>query len=446
MKIIELVAENYKRLKVVEITPKDRMMIPITGKNGQGKTSVLDAIWVALVGAKGIAGKPVRAGAHKARIRLSLGERTVELIVTRTINPEGTQTLTVETAKGVRMASPQKMLDDLLGELSFDPLAFISMKPKEQVETLRRVAKVELDIEALNAENAADYDERTLINRDVKRLEGEVATITVQDGLPKEKLDEAAILEKLNRSNKSNQAAQAQFKAKQELGAQAHVAKNAAEDHRNFIDDQRGKVKNLEALLKAAEDAVATAEMALPELEATAAEKLADYEAAAAGDLIDVAVLTQDLQHAQLTNREIDKRTRRQSLELQLSGKKRESETLTRAIERREEEKIAALAKAKLPVEGLVFDENSATYKGIPLDQLGEAEQVRISTSIAMAANPELRVIRIMHGEALDDDSMAVIAKMAEENDFQIWVAKVDSSGKVGIFLEDGEIKAENEE
>ena len=218
------------------------------------------------------------------------------------------------------------------------------------------------------------------------------------------------------------------------------------EDHRNFIEDQRRKVENLEAQLKVAKDAVTAAELALPNLEATAAEKQAEYEAAPAGELIDVAALTQQLQEAQLTNREIDKRTRRESLELQLAGKKRESETLTRAIEQREEEKAAALAAAKLPVEGLTFDENRAAYKGMPLDQLGEAEQIRISTAIAMAANPKLRVIRIMHGEALDEDSLAVIAKMAEENDFQVWMAKVDSTGKVGIFLEDGQIKAEGEE
>lgn len=441
MHILELIAENYKRLRVVEITPKGRV-VQITGKNGQGKTSVLDAIWGALVGSKAIAEKPVRTGALKARIRMNLGE----LVVTRIISPNGTHTLTVETAKGVKVASPQKMLDELLGELSFDPLAFIGMKPKEQVETLRQVAKVELDIDALNSENAKDYEERTAINRDVKRLEGEAAAITVQDGLPKDKQDEAAILAEITNANTANQAAQAQFKAKQELGGKAGVAKNAVEDHRNFIEDQKLKMENLAAQLKAAKDAVKAAEQALPSLEATAAETLAEYEAAPSGELVDVAALTHQLQQVQLINREIDKRSRRQSVELQLAGKKRESEELTRAIERREEEKAAALAGAKLPMEGLSFDENRAMFKGIPLDQLGEAEQIRISTSIAMAANPKLRVIRIMHGEALDEDSLAVIAKMAEENDFQIWMAKVDSTGKVGIFLEDGAVKAESDE
>lgn len=49
MKIVHLVAENVKKLRAVEISPKGEL-VTISGKNGQGKTSVLDAIWWALAG------------------------------------------------------------------------------------------------------------------------------------------------------------------------------------------------------------------------------------------------------------------------------------------------------------------------------------------------------------------------------------------------------------
>jgi DNA polymerase III epsilon subunit-like protein len=49
MKIVKLTAENVKRLRAVEITPDDTVQI-VTGRNAQGKTSVLDAIWLALCG------------------------------------------------------------------------------------------------------------------------------------------------------------------------------------------------------------------------------------------------------------------------------------------------------------------------------------------------------------------------------------------------------------
>ena len=162
-------------------------------------------------------------------------------------------------------------------------------------------------------------------------------------------------------------------------------------------------------------------------------------------DFINTNEITAQLQQAQMTNREIDKRTRRDGVQAQLREKQRVADNLTRGIEAREEKKRDALKNAAMPIEGLSFDDSTVTFKGIPIDQLGEAEAIRISTAIAMAANPKLRVIRILHGEALDEDSLAIIAKMAEENDFQVWMAKVDSTGKVGIVMEDGMVKEETE-
>ncbi len=46
MRIVQLHAENYKRLGVVEISPEGPM-ITVGGKNGHGKSSVLGAIYVA---------------------------------------------------------------------------------------------------------------------------------------------------------------------------------------------------------------------------------------------------------------------------------------------------------------------------------------------------------------------------------------------------------------
>ena len=146
-------------------------------------------------------------------------------------------------------------------------------------------------------------------------------------------------------------------------------------------------------------------------------------------------------QEAQLINREIDKRSRRDLLQGQLNAKRNAADQFTRQIESREEQKRTALAKAKMPVEGLTFDDDMVTFNGIPIEQLGEAERIRVSTAIAMAANPKLRIIRILHGEALDEDSLQILASMAEEHDYQIWMARVDSSGKVGIIMEDGMVK-----
>ena len=57
MKIIALQAENLKRLVAVDIRP-DGNLVQITGKNGAGKTSVLDAIWWCLAGTSHIQAAP----------------------------------------------------------------------------------------------------------------------------------------------------------------------------------------------------------------------------------------------------------------------------------------------------------------------------------------------------------------------------------------------------
>src|ERR1035441_8426583 len=77
-KIIKLTSENVKRLQAVEITP-DGNVVVIGGKNGAGKSSVLDSIEYAL-GGDTADRMPVRRGEEKAKIVLDLGE----IIVKRT--------------------------------------------------------------------------------------------------------------------------------------------------------------------------------------------------------------------------------------------------------------------------------------------------------------------------------------------------------------------------
>jgi hypothetical protein len=57
-----------------------------------------------------------------------------------------------------------------------------------------------------------------------------------------------------------------------------------------------------------------------------------------------------------------------------------------------------------MPIDGLSLESGRVMFNGIPLDQGSSAEQLRVSTAIAMSSNPELRVIRIKDGSLLDPD------------------------------------------
>jgi hypothetical protein len=78
---------------------------------------------------------------------------------------------------------------------------------------------------------------------------------------------------------------------------------------------------------------------------------------------------------------------------------------------------------------------------GHPFVQASDAEQLRASIAIAISMNPQIRVIRVRDGSLLDEDSIKLVAELAEANDCQVWLERVDSSGKIGFVLEDGHVK-----
>ena len=171
MRIVELYAENVKRLRAVSITPDPTVQV-IGGRNAQGKSSVLDAIWLALGGGQASRAitRPVRDGEDHATVALDLGD----LRVTRSWSAAGKSTLRVEAADGARYSSPQAILDRLVGSLSFDPLAFTRLPARQQREALLDLVDLDVDLDELEAQRAALYAERTQVGRRGKTL-GEVA-------------------------------------------------------------------------------------------------------------------------------------------------------------------------------------------------------------------------------------------------------------------------------
>lgn len=444
MKIIRLTAENVKRLKVVDITASSGLN-QVTGKNGSGKTSVLDSIWWALGGKDGIQSVPIRKGTDKAKIRLDLGE----LIVERRFSESGT-TISVKTSEGAAYPSPQAMLDAMLGELSFDPLAFSRMSAKEQVAELRRIAKVDLDLDEIEALNKTDFASRTEINRQAKAKRAHADGIQVPTGLPTERIDESELLNRMQAAAESNAAIETQ-KARREQ-ARRDIADRKAESERlrdesiRHLERTRERVSELQMQLadferKAKEQAQILENTANEAMESATLLEDKLMKAEPLPIVVDVSDIRVALDNAKTINAGIAARERRD----QISAEAAELETLGKSISDRmadrERSKIEALSAAQMPLEGLALTAAGVAYNGLPFDQASDAEQLRVSCSIAMAANSKLRVVRIKDGSLLDEDGIRLISELAAEKDYQVWVERVESSGKVGIVMVDGEVK-----
>jgi hypothetical protein len=403
MKIIKFTAENVKRLKAVEIDPDGTMQV-ITGRNAQGKSSVLDAIWFALGGgaAARSTSEPVRDGEDFARVVLDLGD----LLVTR-VWKDGRTTLTVRTADGAKQTSPQTVLDSLVGRLSFDPLEFTRRSDSEQRDALLSLVELPFNPKALDVDRAILFDKRTDVGRSRKAL-GEIPK--VDDDLSEEVTTALDLLPEIRA---------------------ARASEHFDRDERAKIDQAIDKAKTMTA--RAAEMIAEAAE-----LHDFAVAKAANLPAFEEGL---VAKLEDRLATIEADNTVIRANNAAREVVYGDARLHEEWDELTAEIEALDKRKADGLAAAEFPVDGLGFDDHGVTYRGIPFSQASAAEQIQVSLAMAMNLNPTLRVIRIMDGSLLDADSLAAIHDAAEASDYQVWIERVGDGSDGGVLIEDGQVQ-----
>lgn len=414
MKILQLVAENFKRLTVVEITPEGNL-IKIAGENANGKTSVLDAIMAALGGKTALPDKPVRVGAETARIQLTLGEgEKINLIVERTFTGNNSY-LHLRTEDGAKYPKPQEMLNDILGALTFDPLDFMRQKEADQFETLRQLVKVPVDLDELDRIRKENHDERLEVGRKLKELKAQADAIEILEDIPEAPIALGPIMERLTRAGQHNAEIQ---QAQQVVDA----ARRAAEDSEHKVEHLRRELADAQA--KAAQAAAHFKELSARKIDAP----------------VDPTKIRAEYEEAQRLNAIVETSRKRDALRAQALAEAAKVEDLTNTIKAIDEEKRDALARADMPIEGLSFGEGVVTFNGLPMSQASDAEQLKVSTAIAAALNPTLRVIRIRDGSLLDKKSMKWLAKFADEKDMQIWCEIVGDGGAGAIIIQDGHV------
>ena len=403
MRIVKLLAENYKRLKAVSIE-SDRDTITISGANAQGKSSVLDAIWAALQNpGKDAVPKPIRDGADKARIVIELDGLTVERVIT----DSGTRLEVSNNSDHSTLRTPQAVLDALLGT-NLDPLEFMHLSDKEQADVLLETCGLKDELEQLDAQRKTAYDERTFVNRKLKEVLAKMPAVAPKKAEKVNTMALVAELEAAERSGRANIAALLAVQTKQGL-----------------VDDFSARLQ-------------------------TAMEQLEDAEAALAATPapIDAAPIRARLQNADAVNAAAAAYTQYTALSVERDDLQEKAESCTKSIADLDETKKLALANAHLAVDGLSVTDGVVELRGVPIKQASTSEQLRLCVAVAAATIPEdgIRVVRISNGSVLDSANMAVLEEMARDLNFQAWIEVVDESGKVGVVIEDGEVAVNNYE
>jgi len=417
MKIINLKAENIKRLSAVDITPEGNVVV-VGGKNAAGKTSVLDSIAYALGGKGAIPKKPVKKGKEKAKVIADLGDITV----TRTFTQSGGTNLVISNKDGARYPSPQSILDRLTGKISFDPMQFLSMKADEQKVTLRQLIGV--DFTEIDGDISTVYDLRKGLNVKIKADKARLEGMPFHEDEP-ERIDTEELVKEVGRIADNNKAVDNLEHKIESAESRIEMAEDSIEGYQKQISDIQDEIARLKARQKVLRAEVKNYEDRIGKL----------------GDKQDPQPVMRQVKEAERNNLKVVENNNYRIARNQIANDEQAATEYTNTLEQLRQKKDKMISDAKFPVEGLGFDEDGVTFNGLPLDQASLAEQIRVSVAMGIALNPKLKILLIRDASLLDEDNLKILMDMAETEDAQLWIERVGEGDEVSVIIEDGAVK-----
>ncbi len=381
IRLIGFSVENMGCLRVFNLEPTDSI-VELHGANGVGKSTVLDAFTWALVGDRALPESPVRKGAEKATVIVKTDKYTIQ----RTATAKGTTSLKLTDANGAAVARPQETLAALWSDMAPDPLKFMDLSPAEQGKIIAKGCGLTDRLEAIAAKHKAAYEARTLANRDRDQQAAVLAGFgPVQPG-PVVEVSAQDII---------NQIGEAEEEIRENAGSRRTLAE--------ALSKCAAAKQEVERLTQA----LAAAQQKVDGLSEWLGNNRADIEALQDPD---TSALRTRLQNIEAENAMARRRVQRAE-----TAKKHEAAVAAaveaqRAVEDIDEERRKAIAGAKMPVEGMVFDELGAvTIDGLPLSKLETSAKIKLGVQIVMATRPRLPIVLIQRGESLDEHSMATL-------------------------------------
>lgn len=427
--LVGLAAKNFKGLQQIEVSLKQKgRLIVFGGDNSTGKSNAMEIITVTLYGKGRCPGQPIRKGEKEAWTET----RFEGLVARRVFTAKGTR-LEVKTTDNMKPSSPQTFLEKLFGAESsavipVDPLAFLDLSPKEQVDTLRRM--LGLDFSALDVKRQEVYDKRHGVNAEARNLEERLASIPQYEDVPDKPVVIAQLLEMRRERADINERNR---KEREELA----VFRGSVTEAKTQITHQKERITELEAGL-----ADMRSRLEEQEKDYTAAVEKGKQLAKKVEALVDANIEEIDSQigAAEETNTKVRQNEERVTLTMTLEGRTKEAQALTVRIEEIDAAKVKLVADAEFPVDGLAFDDERVTFNGIDINQAAQNEKIKATVGMMLALNPKAPAIVIDEGSGLDEESLAVLAELANTHQKYIFVGRTSKGSEVTFLMEGGKV------
>ena len=430
MKIVKATVENFKRIEVVEIAPNGNA-VEITGKNRQGKSSILDAIEAALGGKRRQPKAPIRKGKPSARVVVDLGDVVVERVWTGSDDR-----LVVKNKEGLHHPSPQKVLNELVGVLAFDPLAFMDATPAEQKATLLTVCGI--DLGDVDVKRAAAYATRRDAGRDLKSAQARLeSTSEAPADTPEEPVSATDLTDAMEKAMELQSANEKKRGRARTLASAVTTAAAAVDESTQAIEVAEEAVRDAEAKVRAARERRSLLVDAHQDAESKAVAAKRESDSLADPD---VGAIRTRLEEVEQTNANVRTKKARERAVADVAEWEDVHSKHEKLVEEADGEKASLLAGADMPIEGLSILDDGVALGGIPFEQASSSQKVRVCTAISAALNPKLKIALVRSGNDLDEESLAAFYGECERAGVQPWVERIAPSSNAAIVIEDGRV------
>ena len=418
MKISHISIKNILGVAELELSPEG--FTEISGPNGTGKTSILEAIKSVLE--TGHDATLLRKGSDKGETVLVLEDGTE---LSKTVTATGsTSTVRRDGKKVTRPAEAIKALTDML---SVNPVDFLRAPKKDRVRVLLESMPIEADnarlselagipvaaapgshaLHVIQQVHTTVYDARTGTNRAVREKRAtigqlEAAVPPLPQGVQG---DEAELVESIGNAQATRDNKLARI----------------ANKLNGLKDEADAKIDAIRAKAQAEIDAV-NADIMEQRTRAAAAREKAQTECAET-----LAPLNTQLQVIR-NDREANGRRQQtldtiETLRTELELLEAEAAQQTQALTDIEAYKAELLSG--LPIPGVEVLDGEIYREGVQFDRLNTAQQVDIAVEIAKLRAADLGIVCVDRIECLDAASLEEFRRRALESGLQLFVTRV---------------------
>lgn len=457
-------------------TELDGRSVELTGANGVGKTSVIDALRYALTN-KSDRDIIVRQGEKEGEILI---ETDTGLSIDRKKRTEQADYKSVKE-NGKEIMAPENFLRQLFTTLQLDPVAFTLMDAKSKNRAILDLIEYDWDLNFINdkfgeipswinyeqnilevlsdmqSENGQWFKERQNVNRDIRNKQAFIEDIAkdIPADYQAEKweaYDLGAAYKKLEQIKEHNSRIEraklfrSSYDSKlRKLEADKMIEISAEEkaistERETLLSD----IERMKAQIKASEDKLAGLAGKLEDKKALAESRFNEAKTKLDADMsvadeytdkqpIDFAELQKEVENAEEMKRHLNEYSRMKGMQSELEELKAQSDEYTRKIELARTLPGEILETAKIPIEGFTVQNGIPLINGLPVANLSEGEQLSLCVDVAISKPNGLQVILIDGTEKLSSENREKLYSKCHEKGIQFIATRTTDAAEMEV-------------